>query len=617
MGSIPSFYNHNAMFRTLPITCWLLGTLSLPALPPPPAFLLPHDVVPKKHIVELTIDPDKPAFDGWVRIEVELRKPAKVIWVNAKDVTVKEASVGANGHTYPARAQAAAGEFIGLELGSPIDGAATLSIHYQGRLDDKALAGVYRRRVGGEWYVFTTFTPIDARRAFPCFDEPRFKTPWEMTIHVKRDLKAFANARTVREIPEPDGMKAVHFAPTEPLPAEIVAFAVGPFDTFEGANAGHDTPIRVITARGHAAEGTAAAQATVDVLPRLEAYTGIPYRFGKLDHLALPAGAFGAVENPGLITYIARALLVPPAEPRAIRGIEAHEIGHQWFGDLVTQATWEDVWLSEGFATWLAAKIMDEEQPAARKRLNAIAARERIMAMDAGPHTRPVRLAMKDRKDLRDVYNRIVYDKGAGIMLMLEGWLDENRVRDGLRAYLKRHSFGNATTADLAGALRDAAGTDPTSVLHAFLDQAGIPVVHGEVRCDSGARLEIAQSNSPRQWAIPVCWRADGLPTQSCAVLDTPNREIELPKGAACPAWVYLNAGGTGYYRSEWTGPQLTALGDHGLAELTAAERLTLVYDLRTLKGAGRADASALLTKLTADPEPVIARAASAALKAK
>ena len=151
--------------------------------------------------------------------------------------------------------------------------------------------------------MFTTFTPIDARRAFPCFDEPRFKAPWELTIHTRRDLKAFANGRETKITNQPGDMQAYHFATTEPLPTEVVAFAVGPFDVFEGQKAGHGTPIRIITPRGLGEEGKAAAQATIDVLPRLEAYTGIPYPFGKLDHVALPEGAFGAVENPGLIMY--------------------------------------------------------------------------------------------------------------------------------------------------------------------------------------------------------------------------------------------------------------------------------------------------------------------------
>jgi alanyl aminopeptidase len=580
---------------TLPL---LLCARILTALPPPPAFLLPDDVVPTRHLVELTIDPSRDTFEGWARIVVELRKPASVIWVNAKDLTPKEASAESGGRTYPARVQAHGGEFMGLELDAPIGpGRVTLSIRYQGRLDPKSLVGPYRRKAGDDWYVFTTFTPIEARRAFPCFDEPRFKTPWELTIRVKHGDKAFSNARVVAEVETSDGMTEVRFAPTEPLPAEVVAFAVGPFDVIDGGTAGHGTPIRVIATKGRGDEGAYAAQAAAEVLPRLEAYTGIPYAFGKLDYVALPEGAFGAVENPGLITYRANVLLVKPSEEtpqkmRAIRSVEAHEIAHQWFGNLVTHASWEDVWLSEGFATWLSAKVMDQEQSPERKHLGAIVARERIMHTD----DRPVRLAMKSRDDFKKVYNPIVYQKGAALLMMLEGWLGKDRVQSGLRAYLKAHRFANATTDDVAVVLGGV--PELRSVMHSFLDSAGVPEVSGEILCDPGSapRLSIKEKGSS---AIPVCWRADGH-GQGCVVS---GGAVTLPGGPQCPSWFYLNADGMGYYRTKWSHAPLEAL-----PHLTPAERLTLVYDLRAFKKT--AGAGALLKQLSADPEPEIAKAA-------
>ncbi len=295
----------------------------------------------------------------------------------------------------------------------------------------------------------------------------------------------------------------------------------------DGGVAGHGTPVRVITAKGHAAEGHAAAQATAAILPRLEAYTGIPYAFGKLDHLALPAGAYGAVENPGLITYRTRNLLISPREApsqetatftHALRALQAHEIGHQWFGNLVTQASWEDVWLSEGFATWISAKMMDQEEPPERVHLAEIVARERMMAVDNPARSRPVRVAVNSRATARDVYNRVVYDKGAAILLMLEGWLGEDRFRDGLRIYLNQHKFGNATTADLAAELNAASGIDTSRVLNTFLNTTGVPELRGELLCDraSAPRLRVTKS-SPG--SVPVCWRADRV-ASSCTVLE-------------------------------------------------------------------------------------------------
>ncbi len=578
------------------------------ALPAPPTFLLPGDVHPKKHTIELTIDPSLDTFSGWARIDVEVTKPTRVLWVNAKGLTPGVSSVTYKGHTIKAAGSAVAGEFIGLDLPSPIGpGLATISIRYHGPLDEKAVAGPYRNKVGNDWYAFTTFTPIDARRAFPCFDEPRFKTPWELAIRIKRSDKAFSNSIQASETPQPKGMKLIRFALTKPLPAEVVAFCVGPFEVYEGAPAGHGTPIRIIVPKGSLDEAKDAAQATVDVLPRLEAYTAMPYPFGKLDHVAVPEFKFGAVENPGLITYKSSAILLLPTDnetdkARRIRGIQAHEMSHQWFGDLVTQAAWDDVWLSEGFATWLSAKAMDQEQPPARKLLSTVASRERIMLADAGPKTRPVRLEMNSRKDTDGVYSQFVYQKGAAMLVMLDGWLGEDRVRDGLRQYLRAHRFANASTADLESSLE---GSKP--VLDAFLNQTGIPSIRGQLRCDNGSpHLDLDQTNASHQWTVPVCWRADGI-ASTCTVLASPHVETKLE---SCPAWIYLNTGGAGYYRTVWSAEQLATLD---LSNLTAAERLTLVYDLRAAKNTS----SPLLRTLSADPELEIAKAAIDALAGK
>lgn len=566
------------------------------------SFLLANDVIPKKHIVELTVDPSRDTFSGRVQIEVALAKSTQLIEVNAKNLNVLASSLVWQGRTIKPHALVGP-ETISLELPSPIGpGPATISIHYQGPLDEKAVAGPYRNKVAGDWYAFTTFTPIDARRAFPCFDEPRFKTPWEISIHIKRADKAFSNAPQIGETGEPNGMKLVKFAPTVPLAAEVVAICVGPFDVYEGAPAGHGTPIRIISAKGQREQSKLAAQATVDVLPRLEAYTGIPYPYAKLDHVAVPEFKFGAVENVGLITYKSTALLLQPSDDEAqksrrIRSLEAHEMGHQWFGDMVTQATWDDVWLSEGFATWFSAKVMDEEQPPARRLLASVAARERIMATDAGPKTRPVRLEMHSRKDTDGVYSQIVYQKGAAILVMLDGWLGETGVREGLHRYLEAHKFGNAATADLEASLE---GSKP--VLDSFLNQTGIPSIRA--KC-ADAHLSIDQTNAAHQWKVPVCWRGAGV-AATCTVIDS-HAETRLN---SCPAWIYPNARGTGYFRTEWSEDQLAALD---LTALTAAERLTLVYDLRASKNV----TSPVLVKLETDPEPEIAKAATDVMAGK
>lgn len=585
-----------------------LAALLLRALPAPPAFHLPGDVVPLKYSVELSIDPHRDTFEGTARIEMNVLKPTSVVWMNAKDLILEPTARLQQGDaTIEAKVQAVNEEFLALELPSSVSGQWIVSLRYRGHLDDKAVVGAYRRMVEGEWYVYTTFTPIEARRAFPCFDELRLKASWEISIRVPRGNTAFSNAREAGEIEEPDGSKLIRFAATEPLPTELVAFAVGPFDIYQAPESS-GAPMRVLTPKGHAAEGKVAAVSAVSLLPKLEAYTGIPYAFGKLDHLAMADAGFAAVENAGLIVYLAKELLLAPGtenpeNTRAVRFLEAHEMGHQWFGDLVTQADWNDIWLSEGFATWISEKLMDLEGPAARAHLAAIATRERVMTLDASSKTHPVRVDVKSREDSLGIYNRIAYDKGASVLLMLEGWLGEEKFRDGLRAYLRDHRFQNATAQDLADELKRVTGVDPSAVMHSFLDATGIPQLQARVQCDRTPRISVRQSGTA---SIPVCYRGDGI-SQTCEVLDGTSREIAL---TSCPSWMYFNSGGTGYYRVTWTNErQLLALP---LNQLTPAERLTLAYDLRIRKTAA---ARAVLTKLTGDEQPEIAEAARDALK--
>jgi len=606
---------------------WIVLAGLAAAAPDPPPFSLNDDAVPRKYIIDLTVDPDRDSFEGISRIEIELLKKTPVIWLNATGLNVSDATAQAGGRALPVRATADGADLLAIELDSTgalfEKGHVTLSIRYRAPLAGKPSIGPYRIKFEDNWYVFTTFTPNGARSAFPCFDQPRFKTPWEFSIRVPRGQKAFANAKAVRETDQPGAMKRVEFATTEPLPSEVIAFAVGPLDTFDGEPCGRaHMPVRVVTPHGHAAEGEEAACATPGLLARLEAYTGILYPYDKLDHVALPQLPFGAVENAGLITYRLRSLLFAPGkatsdEQRSIRRVEAHEMAHQWFGDFVTQANWEDVWLSEGFATWLSAKIMDQDQPAGRRNLSAIVARERIMAADAGAKTRPVRVVMKDRESLKDVYSQFVYQKGAAVLRMLEGWLGEDVFRSGLRVYLSDNRFGVATTGDLAAALRIVSQIDPSEVMRDFLDQTGIPVVRAEVRCEPGTlpRIVLEQTNFTKHWDVPVCWKTDA--TSNCTVVDG-RRQVELPPGAACPAWVYANRNGSGYYRTEWRPAQLLLLSDRVLPRLTAPERLTLVNDLNELLRGGRLDPSAvepLLKKLASDKEPEIAEAAGKALK--
>ncbi len=242
---------------------WALATAAFCASPTPPRIKHPDNVAPSKYTVVLAIDPNKDTFEGTVFIEVNIVKPTSTIWLNGKDLEPEFVQLSQGDVLRDARARTVNKELIEIDVsGSPLSGVWGIYISYQGRLDDKAVMGAYRRKVEGAWYVYTTFTPIEARRAIPCFDEPRFKTPWEISIKTPRDQQAFSNGAETGETTASDGQKMVHFAVTQALPTELVAFAVGPFDVYRGAAAGHGTPVRAITPRGESAEGKAAAETT-------------------------------------------------------------------------------------------------------------------------------------------------------------------------------------------------------------------------------------------------------------------------------------------------------------------------------------------------------------------
>jgi alanyl aminopeptidase len=327
---------------------------------------------------------------------------------------------------------------------------------------------------------------------------------------------------------------------------------------------------------------------------------------------------FGATENPGLITYRDRGLLASPDRDtpewqRSMRGAMAHELAHQWFGNLVTQAWWDEVWLSEGFATWLGTKVSDLEFPPFERGLAIIAARDRMMGSDT-PRFRPVRLEMHSRKDTERVYSGVVYQKGAAILEMIEDWVGPEPFRRSLHRYLTDHQFGNADTSDLARAIRQEAGVDASPVLTSFLDRPGAPVFRFSLASgEGGSKLEIAQGDHP--WTAPVCFHAEGS-EQRCEVVSATHAEVPLP---GSPAWVWPNAFGSGYYRSLLTPALLEALARNGYNHLTKPERLALAGDVASLMSGGdlrAAEAMRILPNLARDREPRIsARATAIALE--
>jgi len=561
-----------------------------------PSFRLSQVARPIHYTLNLVLDPTQPAFQGNASISIELKQPTKTIWLNQKDITVRKVAFRSGGGPARSASFVTPDEFLGITFPHELPaGPITLEIAWDGLLNDRKSIGPFRKQANGDWYIYTSFTPIDSRRAFPGFDEPTYKCPWSVTIRAPASDVAVANGPELSSTPEPNGMKLHIFKETQPLAAEVVAFAVGPFDVVDGGTAGKKhIPVRVITPRGRGIEAGPAATAAADIIPREEDYTGIPYPWDKLDHIAVIDLPFGATENPGLITYRDSVLLASPEidTPGRIlqmRTTMTHELAHQWFGNLVTQDWWTETYLAEGFATWMEAKISDQQRPAEQLGLSLIQTRDFIMATDAHA-TRPVRADPHSRTDADDAYNLIVYLKGAATLKMVEDWIGADAFQRGIRQYLRDHAYSNATTADLEQALRQASGIDVAPVMDDMLDRIGFATLQFKLE---GAKLIIDQdpSSAAGPHILPVCIRTENAPKPMCQLITAAHSEIPLAVAPASPTpgprgpqqpWVDTNPFGSGYYRSILTALMSDSLTRRAWTDLTEAQRLAFAIDLKS-----------------------------------
>jgi alanyl aminopeptidase len=570
----------------------------------PPALRLGAAVEPVQYTAEITIVPAQDTFEGAVDIALNVRESAPLIWLNATELTIREASLKAGDRTLAARVVEGGKDFAGFAFDQPVPaGEAVLHIAYSGKISARTSEGVFRNRVAGEWYAFTQFEAIDARRAFPCFDEPSFKVPWQLTLHVKREHMALSNTAALSETDEPEGMKAVRFGRTRPLPSYLVAFAVGPFDAVDAGRVGAKrTPLRIIVPHGLAEQAKYAAEVTPQLLAALEDYFGIPYPYGKLDSIAVPLFG-GAMENPGLITYGQSLILARPSEDsierqRVYASVSAHEMAHQWFGDLVTTAWWNDIWLNEAFATWMSTKTIEKWKPEWHAEISAEEASQGAMVRDSLVSARRIRQPIESKGDIANAFDTITYEKGAAVIAMFERWLSPETFRAGVRRYLTEHADRNATVVDLMAALSAAAGRDVTPAFSTFLDQPGVPLVSGELKCGEGPPqlalsqwrfLPLGSPAAPDQlWRIPVCVRyANPGQGSFCTLLTQQSASVPFPAGAACPSWLLLNDAGAGYYRALYRGGMAP-----GAKDLSPVERVEIVGDAAALFQGGELPAT-------------------------
>jgi alanyl aminopeptidase len=587
--------------------CFSLILLASTALAAgPPTLRLPEGVRPVRCAADLTLLPDSPSFTGKIDIEVSFAAPIALFYANARDLEIATAEIETHGKKMRLAVQTANENFIALRAPSEIPaGEAKLHFDYSGKISPKSSEGIFQGRDGDLNYLFTQFEEIDARRAFPCFDEPGFKTPWQITLHVRSGDKAFANTPQVSETAEPGGMKKVVFAPTKPLPSYLVAFAVGPFDLVDAGGVGSNgAKVRIITPKGKSNEAKYAAEITETLIERLQAYFGIPYPYEKADSIAIPLTyGFGAMENAGLITYAQDILLADPATDteqrrRLYASDGAHELAHQWFGDLVTLAWWDDTWLNEAFATWASSKILAEWKPEWKTRLGDLSPKFGAMREDSLVTTRKIRQEIETNDDISNAFDGITYEKGAAVIRMFEVWTGEKQFQSGVTSYLKHYAYRNARMADFLDAIAQTGQPRLSAAFQTFLNQPGVPEISVALRCDGPPSVSLSQKrylpigsggSTAETWQVPVCvrYRTGKGVERECFLLDKSTADFKLTKASGCPALIAANESASGYYISSYQGDLLDKMVAQGQEFLNPAEQLTLLHDVSSLTGSG------------------------------
>jgi puromycin-sensitive aminopeptidase len=569
------------------------------------AYRLPRTVLPRRY--QLRIEPDLGAatFTGTEDVAVEVVDAVDRIVLNAADLTIDEAwLVSADGGRLAATTVLdEQSERVTLVLdGQATPGDWTVHLAFQGTLNDK-LKGFYRSVFtdadGNQQVIGTTqMEPTDARRAFPCWDEPDLKAIYAVTLVVDDGLFALSNAAEVGRTALGDGRVEVRFADTIPMSTYLVAFVVGPLEATEPVDV-DGTPLRVVHVPGKAGLTPFSIDIGAFALRLFAEYYEIPYPGDKVDFIALPDFAAGAMENLGAITYREAVLLVDPKEAtqvelQRVADVVAHELAHMWFGDLVTMKWWNGLWLNEAFATFMELAAVDAYKPEWQRWVAFTNERAAAFAIDSLESTRPIEFPVRSPEEADGMFDVLTYQKGASVLRMLEQYLGEEGFRAGIRLYLKAREYGNAETTDLWDAIEEATGEPVRRIMDTWIFQGGHPIVSASADGDrltlSQKRFRFLPDDGEATWAVPLLVAVPGGDPVT-VLLDGASTTIDLP-GAS--AGVVVNAGGHGFYRVAYSPELLAALGDR-LDQLQPVERALLLDDTWASVLAGSTPASAFL----------------------
>jgi puromycin-sensitive aminopeptidase len=605
----------------------------------PAAQRLARDVVPLEYDLALDVDPGRgPDYRGQVAIRVRLDRPRRRIELHAADLRVSRARVEGAAKALNARIELdPTRQIVSLELPRPLGpGELTLRITFAGRLRGD-LRGLYAASADGKPYAFTQLEAAEARRFFPCFDEPSLKARFRIQVETAAGLAVLSNSPQESVETLAGGRQRVRFAETPPLSTYLVALAVGELERSRAVRL-DTTEIRVWHVPGKGRLTDFALEAARECLARLERWFALPYPYEKLDLVAVPDFEAGAMENAGAVFFRENLLLLDPAaatlaERKRAAEVICHELAHMWYGDLVTMAWWDDLWLNEAFATWMAFHVVDQWRPEWKMWQDFQHHRAAALRLDALRHTHPIHTEVRTPAEATENFDLITYEKGASVVRMIERYLGPEVFRKGVRRYIRRHRESNATAADLWSALSEAAGEPVEPIVRGWIDREGLPVVTlSRRRVGAGSRLQLrqerfvaadvpgrrttrkpaarrsAKASSRREapWPIPWVGRvADsrGRTRLVRQLLARASGSVDLGRGSA--RFVYGNADEGGFFRPLHDASELRALIGH-LPLLSAVERMGLVDHQWALARAGRvplADFLALCEALGSEPE--------------
>jgi alanyl aminopeptidase len=577
---------------------------------------LDPSVAPTAQSIDLNLDAAQDRYTGSVKIDLRVREATREFLFHAEEMTLDRVELSGAGGAVPVTV-ASGGDRGTQRATTPSElapGDYVLSIAFSKPYNTRAV-GLYRTQYEGKGYLFTQFESLDARKAFPCWDEPIYKIPWQMTITIPMQQEVVFNTPVEREVRGAD-TKTYVYRRTPPMSSYLLAIAAGTIESVPIP--GLPVAGRIYACKGEKSLAKHAATITPRILAALEEWFGTKYPYEKLDFIAVPEYWPGAMENPGLVTFSDKILLIDPAaaslsQKQTVAMVITHELAHMWFGDLVTMAWWDDLWLNESFADWLAVKLMPELYPEYGYEVTELKQVNQVMTQDANASTSQIRRKVETGGDIwQDI--ELAYGKGRTVLKMTEMFIGPDAFQKGVREYLAAHKWGNAVAADLFSALAEASGKNLEPILSGYLDQAGFPLLTVDV--DSNGMLTLSQTrfrnegaSVPEQsWTIPVRLKiSDGRNVQTrVVVLDKPSEQVEV---AGKIDWVMPDQDGVGYYR--WVVPpdmMMKIASDPG-ATMSKRERTRFLGNARALLNAGEITGDeylAIASSMASHPEPEI-----------